>query len=144
MKRQTVTDLIFSRLTSAEKKVVIELVKLKSLEPSIFIIGAQKLSFLLKVSRSRSYNILLRLTEKGILEKFERKGFILTNGGNFMINDLCYRKKVLETFFTNILSLSSKKANNEASDLCLFVNSKIISAIDNKFVHLNENTPILE
>ena len=131
-------DLSYSSLTLVEKKAIIELVKLKSRKPSVFIIGAQNLSFLLKVSRSRAYKILLRLKEKGILEKFERKGFILTKKGKFMINELYYRKKVLEIFFTKTLSLSTNISSNEASDLCLFVNSKIISAIDEKFVHLKD------
>ena len=136
-------DLSFSSLTLVEKKAIIELVKLKSRKPSVFIIGAQNLSFLLKVSRSRAYKILLRLKEKGILEKFERKGFILTKKGKMMINELYYRKKVLEIFFTKTLSLSTNISSNEASDLCLFVDSKIISAIDNKFVHLKDNMPII-
>ena len=131
-------DLSYSNLTLVEKKAIVELVKLKSRKPSIFIIGAQNLSFLLKVSRSRAYKILLRLKEKGILEKFERKGFILTKKGKMMLNELCYHKKVLEIFFTKTLSLSTNISSNEASDLCLFVNSKIISAIDEKFVHLKD------
>ena len=137
-------DLSYTSLTGTEKKAVIELVKLKFQKPSIFIIGAQNLSFILNVSRSRAYKVLIGLTEKGILEKFERKGFILTKKGKIIINDLCYRKKVLENFFTETLSLSSKEASTDASDLCLFVNSKIISAIDMKFVHLKENIPLLE
>ena len=130
-------DLSYTNLTFVEKKAVRELVNLKSQKPSVFIIGAQNLSFLLKVSRSRAYKILLSLTEKELLEKFERKGFILTKKGKLMINDLCYSKKVLEVFFTETLSLSSNNSSNDASDLCLFVNSRIISAIDKKFVHLN-------
>ena len=137
-------DLSYINLTFVEKKAVIELVKLKSQKPSIFIIGAQNLSFFLNVSRSRAYKILLGLTEKGLLEKFERKGFILTKKGKLIINDLCYRKKILERFFTEILTLSANDSKNDASDLCLFVNSEIIKAIDEKFVHLKDNIPIIK
>lgn len=131
-------NLSYTGMTLVEKKAVIELVKIKSQEPSIFIIGAQNLAFLLKVSRSRAYKILLGLAEKGLLEKFERKGFILTKKGKILMGNLCYRKRVLEIFFTRILSLSPSNSSNEASELCLFINSKIISAIDKKFVHLKD------
>lgn len=137
-------DLSYTNLTLVEKKTVIELVKIKSKNPSIFIIGAQNLSHFLKVSRSRAYKILLGLTEKGILEKFERKGFILTKRGKMMMKDLCYRKRVLEIFFTETLYLSPNNSSNEASELCLFINSKIISAIDEKFVNLKDGIAIIK
>lgn len=137
-------DLSYGKLTLVEKKTVIELVKIKSKNPSIFIIGAQNLSDFLKVSRSRAYKILLGLSEKGILEKFERKGFILTKRGRMIMNNLCYRKRVLEIFFTETLSLSHNNSSNEASELCLFINSKIISAIDEKFVHLQDEVTIIK
>ena len=137
-------ELSYTSLTGTEKRAIIELVKLKFQKPSIFIVGAQNLSFIINVSRSRAYKVLIGLSEKGILEKFERKGFILTKKGKIIMHDLCYRKKVLEIFFKETLLLSSKEAGTDASDLCLFVSSKIISALDKKFVHVKENTPLVE
>jgi len=57
------------------------------------------------------------------LKKYKRKGFILTNRREKLIDDLSHREKVLESFFHEDFNLSLEIAVEEAAILSIYVNS---------------------
>ena len=73
-------------LTMVEKEALKEFLSAKLNKEKIIVLGAEEISKKLKLSRPRVYAILMNLEAKGILEKFKRKGFILTSRGETLIH----------------------------------------------------------
>ena len=98
----------------------------------IIMLSAQEISEKLNLSRPRSYAILMNLDSKGILEKFKRKGFVLTKRGENLIHELNHREKILETYFYQELKFSLEEAVEEASNLSIYASSHLINTLCNK------------
>lgn len=95
----------------------------------MIILSAQEISEQINLSRPRAYAILTNLVSKDILEKFKRKGFILTQKGEELIHELNHREKVLETYMYQVLKLPLDKATDEASNLSLYASSFLINTL---------------
>lgn len=116
-------------LTFIEKEAMKEYLKLKQRNAPLMLIGPKKMGDALDLSRPRAYAILSKLEEKKILQKIERKGFILTDLGKYVLNELTHRTKILEIFFFNELGMDLESATDEASNLVLDASFNLISIL---------------
>ena len=119
-------------LTMVEKELLKEYLNATLNNEKIIILGAQEISEKLDLSRPRVYAILTNLESKGILEKFKRKGFLLTEKGESLIHEINHREKILETYFYQELEFSLEQATEEASNLSIYTSSFLINALCEK------------
>ena len=127
---EPVTDI---NLTQIEKKTLLLFFDLKRSKASVILIGAQKLSNSLELSRPRAYAILSKLVEKEILEKIDRKGFTLTKYGHRVVNELIHRMKILETYLYQELEMKPlERAEKEALQMVLCTSYELIEILCKK------------
>ena len=119
-------------LTMVEKELMKEFLNATLQGDKIIILGAQEISGKLKLSRPRAYAILINLESKGILEKFKRKGFLLTSKGENLIHEINHREKILETYFYKELQFPLENAMEEASSLSIYASSFLINTLCDK------------
>lgn len=89
------------------------------------IVGAQQAADVLKLSRARTYAILLQLQKKRFVQKLARKGFILTKEGEKEVDNLIHRLKIIEIYLYQELHMPLETANAEASNLCLHISEEL-------------------
>ena len=119
-------------LTMVEKELLKEYLSATLKNEKIIILGAQEISEKLDLSRPRVYAILINLESKGILEKFKRKGFLLTEKGESLIHEINHSEKILETYFFQELDFPLEQASEEASNLSIYTSSHLINALCEK------------
>lgn len=119
-------------LTMVEKQLLKQYLNATLNGEKMILLGAQEISEKLDLSRPRIYAILTNLQSKGILEKFKRKGFVLTNKGETLIHEINHREKIMETYFFQELDLPLEKATEEASNLSIYTSSDLINSLCNK------------
>ena len=95
----------------------------------LVLIGAQELANEMNFSRPRAYAVLKQLVNKSLLEKYKRKGFILTSKGESLMHKLVHREKILEVYFYKNLNFDLEEAQREASSLCIFADSLLINKL---------------
>ena len=116
-------------LTIVEKELLKQFINATLNGDKFIILGAQEISKILNLSRPRIYAILKNLESKKILEKFKRKGFILTNKGENLIHELIHREKILETYFFQELGFSIENSVDEASTISMYISSFLINSL---------------
>ena len=115
-----------------EKETLKEFLDAKLKGDKIIMLGAQEISLKLNFSRPRAHAVLKNLESKKILEKFKRKGFILTTKGENLIHELRHREKILETYFYKELGFPLDKAVDESAALSIYSSSFLINTLCEK------------
>jgi DtxR family transcriptional regulator, Mn-dependent transcriptional regulator len=119
-------------LAPMEKEALREFLQLKQDNAPMMFMGAQQLARQLDVTRPRAYMILSQLEDKKLVQKIDRKGFLLTEKGNKVMNELLHRTKILETYFYNELGLPLEAAAKEATQIVLYVSFQFIEILCDK------------
>ena len=118
-----------TQLTAVEKDVIRQYITKIRAHDENPLIGPKEMGQLMSFSRPRAYAILSKLEEEEILEKIERKGFVLTVFGRQIVNELIHRTKVLETFFHEELDIDLDTAEQDAQNIVLHVSVTLIQRI---------------
>ncbi|MHA2502788.1 MAG: metal-dependent transcriptional regulator [Candidatus Kariarchaeaceae archaeon] len=132
------SDLILEfDLTTVEKEVMREFIRLQISKAPVVLLGAEEVSQLLssrghEISRPRAYAILSRLEEKGILQKIKRKGFVPTEYGARVLRELLHRTKILEVYLNQELGMPLELASQEATELVLHVSFILVEILCKK------------
>jgi len=115
--------------TTTEKDVISQyIIKIRQGEPDP-LIGPKEMGELMGFSRPRAYAVLSQLQQKHVVDKIERKGFILTKMGKQLINELIHRTKIMETYFHTEVGLKLTIAEEDAKNSALHVSSTLINRL---------------
>lgn len=95
-------------LTETEIKYIRVIYQLE--EEGMPIVGPNDIAMTLDVSRASAHEILTKLTKKGILTHFKRKGFKFTEFGRQIAIKIIRTHRILEIFFVTHAGLSADEA----------------------------------
>jgi len=114
-------------LTNAELKYIKLVYEFE--ESGLPLVGPQNIAQKLNITRASVHEALIRLTKKGFLEHFPRKGFRLTKLGKKVAKRLIRNHRVIETMFVELVGLSLEEACKCASLIEFRFSEEVIEKI---------------
>ena len=125
-------------LTENEKKVLRQFMYLRY-EEELMLMGAQEAADKTGLHRQSAHLVLKSLEDKELLRNLKRKGFMITEYGSKIINELIHRTKILEVFFHRELEMDLEKASGEANEISMFVSSELVDILCERMGNTVEN-----
>ena len=98
-------------------------------ESGWIIVGAQQVAEKMGITRASAYEALMKLSGKGLLKHYPKKGFALTNKGRCLVKRLIRTHRIIETMLVELFNVPLDRACECAARLEIVFSQDIVERI---------------